>query len=90
MSAGLSGEWPDAARSTPVWAVLHRATLKATGASATEVAMSAPSTERTTHWQQPPTSHWTRDGRYHLGPLENCRDCPNRPDEREPRPSQIH
>lgn len=49
--------------------------------------MSAPSTERSTFWAQRATSHWTRDGRFHLGPLEDCADCPNRPDEREPRPS---
>lgn len=49
--------------------------------------MSAPSTERTTFWGQRATSHWTRDGRFHLGALEDCADCPNRPDEREPRPS---
>lgn len=48
--------------------------------------MSAQSAERTAHWPQRTTSHWTRDGRFHTGSLETCLDCPTRPDEREPRP----
>jgi hypothetical protein len=49
--------------------------------------MSAPSSERTLLRGQRPTSHWTRDGRFHIGTVEDCRDCPGRPDERDPRPS---
>jgi hypothetical protein len=52
--------------------------------------MSAPSTERTAQWPQRATSHWTRDGRFHTGTLEDCRDCHDRPDEREPRPFGSH
>ncbi len=46
--------------------------------------MSAQSPERTAHRPQHTTSHWTRDGRFHLGSLETCVDCPTRPDERHP------
>ena len=51
--------------------------------------MSAPSTERTTHWRQRATSHWTRDGRFHLGPLEDCRDCPTGPTSASPAPPAV-
>lgn len=63
--------------------------LSGHGDVTTEVTMSAQSAERTAHWPQRTTSHWTRDGRFHTGSLETCLDCPTRPDEREPRPSDA-
>ena len=50
--------------------------------------MSAPRRRPAAQWPQERTSHWTRDGRFHTGPVEACADCAVRPDARAPFPTE--